>query len=213
MRILFATDGSPEADRAKEFLGFLPLPSGSELIIISVVSQAEESLGEEAKDEPPKELGAAKDTADQAAYHLAKAGVSTECLVTCGHPADMICRVAEEKDVELVVVGPRGRSSLARFFLGSVSQSVAKHAPAPVLVVKPPAKSIERILIGVDGSEDSRKAAVFLKRFPFQPSAVVHVAHVVHVLSPSFGEHKGYYETAELDGMVAGEPDCIWDVD
>jgi nucleotide-binding universal stress UspA family protein len=202
VRILFATDGSPEADRAREFLGFLPLPSGSELIIMSVVSQAEESLGEGEKGKPPKELGSAQDAADQAAYHLAKAGVCTECLVTCGHPADMICRVAEEKDAELVVVGSRGRSSLARFFLGSVSQRVAKHAPAPVLIVKPRSEPIEKILIGVDGSEDSRMAAEFLKRFPFPPSAAVYVAHVVHVLSPSFGEHKGYYETAELGGEL-----------
>jgi nucleotide-binding universal stress UspA family protein len=200
VRILFATDGSPEADKAKEFLGFFPLPSGSELIIISVVS--EESRGEEAKDKPPEELDVAQEAADRAAYHLAKAGISTECLVTCGHPADVICRVAEEKNVELVVVGSRGRSSLARFFLGSISQRVAKHAPASVLVVKPPTKSVERILIGVDGSEDSRKAAEFLKRFPFPPSATVYVAHVVHVLSPSFGEHKGYYETAELGGEL-----------
>jgi nucleotide-binding universal stress UspA family protein len=114
----------------------------------------------------------------------------------------VICRIAEEKDVDLVVVGSRGRSSLARFFLGSVLQRVVKHAPAPVLVVKPPAKAIERILIGVDGSEDSRKATEFLKRFPFPPSATVYVAHVVHVLSPSFGDNKGYYETAELGGEL-----------
>jgi nucleotide-binding universal stress UspA family protein len=198
VRILFATDGSPEADRAKELLASLPLPSGSELIIMSVVPQVE---GGHRKDRPD-ELETAQKTADKAAYHLAKAGVCTECVVTCGHPADMICWVAEENDVELVVMGSRGRSSLARFLLGSVSQRVAGHASSPVLIVKPPSRSFEKVLIGVDGSEDSRRALRFLKPFPLPSSATIVVAHVVHVQSPSFGEQKGYYETAELGGEL-----------
>jgi nucleotide-binding universal stress UspA family protein len=202
VRILFATDGSPEADAAKELLVFLPLPSGSELIIMSVVSQTEEGPREGEEATRTNGLGAAQAIAEQAAYHLAKAGVCTECVVTCGHPADRICRLAEEKDVQLVVVGSRGRSSLARFFLGSVSQRVAKHAPAPVLIVKPPVKPIEKVLIGVDGSEDSREAVKFLKDFPLLPEATVCIAHVVHVPSPAFGEQKGYYETAELGGEL-----------
>jgi nucleotide-binding universal stress UspA family protein len=201
VKILFATDGSPEADTAKELLVSLPLPSGSELIIMSVVSQAEEGP-REVEGGPSNGLSTAQTVADQAAYHLAKAGVSTECVVSCGHPADRICRVAEEKDTQLVVVGSRGRSSLARFFLGSVSQRVAKHAPASVLIVKPPVKPIVKVLVGVDGSEDSREAVKFLKNFPFPPEATVCIAHVVHVPSPAFGEHKGYYETAELGGEL-----------
>jgi nucleotide-binding universal stress UspA family protein len=202
VKILFATDSSPEADKAKELLGSLPLAPGSELIVMSVAPQGESSPSEVDKEAPPEELGAAQETADGAAYYLAKAGVSTECMVTCGHPADRICQAAEEKGADLVVVGSRGRSSLARFFLGSVSENVAKHAPGHVLIVKPPAESIERVLIGVDGSEDSRRAVAFFKRFPLPRDVTVYIVHVVHVPSPAFGDHKGYYETAELGGEL-----------
>jgi nucleotide-binding universal stress UspA family protein len=208
VKILFATDGSPEADCARGFLGALPLAPGSEIIILSVVSQGESQEKDPCEGQdgeagnPPLALADVQETVDRAAYHLAKAGVCTECLVTCGHAADVICREGLERQVELAVVGSRGRSSLARFFLGSVSQRVAKHASSSVLIVKSPAESVEKILIAVDGSEDSRRALDFLKQFPFPPEVVVTAVHVVHVPSPAFGDVKGYYETAELGGEL-----------
>jgi nucleotide-binding universal stress UspA family protein len=70
------------------------------------------------------------------------------------------------------------------------------------MIVKPPANPIVKVLVGVDGSEDSRAAVKFLRRFPLPPEVSVCMAHVVHVPSPAFGEHKGYYETAELGGEL-----------
>lgn len=207
MKILFATDGSPEADRAKDFVGSLPLAPGSDIIVVSVLARKQpENVEPEARvegsDERPSEIRTAKDIADRAAYHLARAGVCTASEVISGHPAESVCRVAEERGVDVVVVGSRGRSALARFLLGSVSYRVAKHAASPVLIVKPPAKPIERVLIGVDGSEDSRRAVAFLKRHPISAESSITVAHVIHVPSPAFGTGKGYYETAELGGEL-----------
>ncbi len=143
-----------------------------------------------------------REAVERSAYQLAKAGVATECLVVGGHPADVICRIAEEKEIDLVVLGSRGRSTLARFFLGSVSQRAAKHASGPVLIVKPPAEPIEEVLVGVDGSEDSKLAVEFLKKFPLPHETRVTAVHVVHVPSPAFGDARGYYETAELGGEL-----------
>ncbi len=143
MKILFATDDSTEAHCAKEYLGSLPLAPGSELLIVSAVPQREvlEPAGEvkEQTWTSSAELRSARDIVDRAAYYLATPGVSTECLVIRGNPADVICRIAEERKVALVVAGSRGRSGLARFLLGSVSYRVTKHAPCPVLVVREPA--------------------------------------------------------------------------
>ena len=48
---------------------------------------------------------------------------------------EAINQAAENHD--LVLVGARGRKGLARFFLGSVAEVVARAAPVPVLVVRP----------------------------------------------------------------------------
>ena len=52
-----------------------------------------------------------------------------------GHIAESICDFAGSNDVDLVVIGSRGRSAAARFLLGSVSTQVAHHSPCPVTIV------------------------------------------------------------------------------
>ena len=53
-----------------------------------------------------------------------------------GIPADEIINVAEEEDVDLIVIGTLGRSALEKLLLGSVAEKVIRHAPCPVLVVR-----------------------------------------------------------------------------
>ncbi len=55
--------------------------------------------------------------------------------VTPGRTSRRIVEIAEEHDAEVIVVGARGRSSLASILLGSVSHEVVQHAGRPVLVV------------------------------------------------------------------------------
>ena len=53
-----------------------------------------------------------------------------------GDPAAMICSVARDLGVDVIVVGSHGKGFLSRVLLGSVSEHVARHAPCPVLVVR-----------------------------------------------------------------------------
>jgi nucleotide-binding universal stress UspA family protein len=45
-----------------------------------------------------------------------------------GHPAEVVCRLAEEGGYNLVVMGSGGLSEVGAFFLGSVSDKVSHHA-------------------------------------------------------------------------------------
>jgi nucleotide-binding universal stress UspA family protein len=58
-------------------------------------------------------------------------------VVASGAPADVLKRVAHERDSALIVVGSKKRSRFARAVLGSVSVSLITTAPCPVMVVPP----------------------------------------------------------------------------
>jgi nucleotide-binding universal stress UspA family protein len=53
-----------------------------------------------------------------------------------GRPEEAIGAVAEEIGAGLIVMGSRGRGGVRRALMGSVSDSVARHAHCPVLVVR-----------------------------------------------------------------------------
>ena len=53
-----------------------------------------------------------------------------------GNAADRICEYAEEIGADIIVVGNSSKSGLEKFFLGSTSTSIAKHAPCSVFIAK-----------------------------------------------------------------------------
>ena len=57
-------------------------------------------------------------------------------LVESARPADALAELAKEPDVDLVVVGHRGRSAVMRALLGSVADRLVQICPKPVLVVR-----------------------------------------------------------------------------
>lgn len=69
---------------------------------------------------------------------LAKLAAQAEVTIVEGHPAPTILRYAAENHSELVVLGTRGRTGLARVVLGSVAEHVVRSATTSVLVVRSP---------------------------------------------------------------------------
>lgn len=57
--------------------------------------------------------------------------------VQFGHPASTLVDRAEAEGFDLVVIASHGRGGLARMVLGSVAREVARHAPCPVLTLRP----------------------------------------------------------------------------
>lgn len=74
----------------------------------------------------------------------------------------------------LLVLGSGRKGALARFFLGSTALSVAAHARCAVVVVGPegiPEPTQGRVMVGVDGSDDSRAALRYAAREASQRGA------------------------------------------
>ena len=64
------------------------------------------------------------------------AAVPAERKIVDGYPADTIIQIAEEENMNLIVVGYIGASGLDRFLLGSVADKVVRNSKVPVLVVR-----------------------------------------------------------------------------
>ncbi len=103
--------------------------------------------------------------------------------------------LARSKQAAMLVVGERGSNAVAGLLLGSVSASVAVHAPCPVVVVrgKERVRSHMPIMVGVDDSPHAQAAAMFAFA-----EAAAHQCDVVavHAWRPD-GDPSGEAEVAE----------------
>jgi nucleotide-binding universal stress UspA family protein len=63
-------------------------------------------------------------------------GVTFDSVLEYGSPAEVIIKVAKKADVDIIVVGSRGLSSVRRYLLGSVSDDISIHARSSVLIVR-----------------------------------------------------------------------------
>ena len=53
-----------------------------------------------------------------------------------GFPSEEILKEQQEKGIDLIVIGPLGRTGIVKYFIGSVTKNVVKEAKCPVLVTK-----------------------------------------------------------------------------
>jgi nucleotide-binding universal stress UspA family protein len=86
--------------------------------------------------------------------------VDIRLMVTEGRTVPVLLKQSEHAD--LLVVGSRGRGGLRSALLGSVALHCATHARCPVVVVHPMSAVVgpPRVVVGVDGSTESRAALV-----------------------------------------------------
>jgi nucleotide-binding universal stress UspA family protein len=75
-------------------------------------------------------------------------GVDAATRVVTGDPGLELCRMADDDDIDVIVVGSHGSGFLKRVLLGSVSHHVLHHAHCPVLVVRDAS----------DGNEDAEQS-------------------------------------------------------
>lgn len=137
--ILIATDGSTEAAEAVAYGMELAAAQGAGVTLLEVIPPTGwTSLDRGSFVRPlPEELAWKRDAGLDAATALAaESGVALELAVLAGDPADEIVAYADNHDVDLVVLGSRGRGRLAGALLGSVSETVLREARRPVLVVR-----------------------------------------------------------------------------
>ncbi len=137
-RILYATDGSKSAQNAGQMAADIMngFPE-AQLIVLYVSTELAYPYNVGIEDYMEAERARAAEIETNVREELlSKFSPRTEFRYEVGRPALVICEVADEEDVDLVIVGSHGRNAIDRMFLGSVSNAVLQRSKQPVLVVK-----------------------------------------------------------------------------
>jgi nucleotide-binding universal stress UspA family protein len=152
-KILLATDGSSEAELATQTAVDLAQKTGSELHVIHVLDVAQIAMVNAAATDPMMGLEEpdpileerferlseqrGKEVLDTEVERARSAGVTAaQAHLKMGGVTREIVHLAEDLGAGLIVMGSRGRGGIRRALMGSVSDSVVRHAHCPVLVVR-----------------------------------------------------------------------------
>jgi nucleotide-binding universal stress UspA family protein len=151
-KILLATDGSSEAELATRTAVDLARMSDSDLHVIYVVDDSSSPLLYPEATDPEglklpdpvleqdlerrlEERG--RELLDAEVERVQSAGGTVaQAHLMMGEVAGEIVNLAEDVESGLIVMGSRGRGGIRRALMGSVSDSVVRHAHCPVLVVR-----------------------------------------------------------------------------
>lgn len=192
-KILCPTDFSQGARRALEIATRLAVEDGAELVVLhswyippiafSMEATFPAYVVEDLADQAQKGLDAA------VAEAIAAGAARTTGVLRNGVPWSDIVTVLDEGGCDLCVIGTHGRSGLARFLLGSVTEKVIRHAPCSVLAVRPDSKvqMFSHALVPTDFS-DSAAQAVDLARSLVRPDGTLTLLHVLDLPVPYSGE-------------------------
>ncbi len=137
-KIVLAVDGSTEAKLAARHAIELVKLTGSELHVVHVgllspwvhPDTMSPPQFQRLKGDAQKRLNDEVREIEQAG------GKVTQSYVRMGRIESEVIRLSEELDSKLIVIGNRGVGALARILLGNDAESIVRHAPCPVLVVR-----------------------------------------------------------------------------
>lgn len=154
--ILLTTDGSEVARAATPHaLNLASMTPGATILAVSVIDTVSQILaqatpsgwgfggGRLAVESAEAAIAAEREQAETTLAKLKaelEAGGAPEVrtAVIEGHAATAIVDVAAEEKADVIVMATHGRGGLERAVLGSVADHVMRHAPCPVLLVRPP---------------------------------------------------------------------------
>lgn len=220
MKILVAVDGSPFSLAAVDEASRMPWPADSEIKFVSTVemptpvvvgtmpmpdnyyTEWEKALEDQAVSSTTNALARF--------YEKGGAGLEASTKTLKGDPKVSIVEEAEHWGADLIIVGTHGYNAFERFWLGSVSRSVASHAHCSVEIVRKaktesePDNNRMKILLAVDGSECGDKAVEEVAARPWPAGSEVCVLSVIHLpMTPTpetWALSNSYYAQVEKIG-------------
>ncbi len=135
-KILLATDGSREAELAATTAVELANSTNSELHVVHV-GEFVPTLLAQTEVEPAQLEREAQRILDEQVRRVEEAGGDVrEAHLRLGRADEEIVELAHDMGAGFIVMGSRGRGRIRRALMGSVSESVVRHAHCPVTIVR-----------------------------------------------------------------------------
>jgi len=181
--ILFATDFSPAAAHAIPFIKKFARHFQSSLVALHVKPPVVNPMTQPAT--WPVDVEAAKDFAKNHREELLDtfAGINTEVLIEEGDIQSRLDKAIQKYNTDLVIIGTRGRTGLAKMLLGSIAEEIFRTVPCPVLTVGPHSNAakadIREILFATDFASEAPAAAAYAVSLAQEFQARLTLLHVV----------------------------------
>jgi len=146
MKILLAVDDSKFSEAATRAVAALIRPQEAQVLLLHIVEprfysvppQMSPGYSPETAEIRKEQRKAAEEAVGRNAQALRNAGFQVETRVGEGEPRSGILDIAAEWHADIIVLGSHGRAGLQRLLLGSVAETVARHARCSVMIVRIP---------------------------------------------------------------------------
>jgi nucleotide-binding universal stress UspA family protein len=143
LRVLIPYDFSRHSEETLNFAIGLNHAYACSYLLLHVIPGANQDGMAMLWDEPSGQIEHRQVEAKKALFGIAERlqsldeNLQTDVLISSGIPFREICRVADENNIQLIVIGTHGRTGLSHLLMGSTAERVVQHAACPVLSVKP----------------------------------------------------------------------------
>lgn len=133
-------DGSSQGRRAVDYAASRAKASGAQLHLVHVIEwspysfhTAEELAERHGRRE--QELDRAKGLTQPVVDELTAAGVAASCEARHGNAAELLCKIATEKNADQLIIGRTGDSVFEQRLLGGLTITLAQVSPVPLTIV------------------------------------------------------------------------------
>lgn len=174
-KILLANSGTGHSEEMLKALMDIPSIQRAKVTVLHVVpAQTSAEAMTEKWEEGGKVLANAIQSLKLDPNHV-------NAMLRQGDPKDVVCKVAEEIDADLIIMGSRGLKRIMSILENSVSQYVFQLSSRPMLLVKDDiyVKKIKRVMVAIDKSESSKSglelALLLLRDVKGSQLTLVHV--------------------------------------
>ncbi len=206
--IVVATDCSETSDRALRYAGRIASCAGATVVAVygapfsaSTVEGIGVAAGFTSRDDCEQMMLPVRHCLEESLARNLGPATPSDTVVADQTPSEAIVSAAEERDADLIVMGTRERSRIARAILGSVTLSVLQASQRPVLIVRQRGcdREIRRIVCPFKNTPQSISATRLAAEVARACDAQLRLLHVVdgNPVAPEIADLAGTNVTIE----------------